>query len=377
MTRNYKYRIAYFISPHGYGHAARAAAVMEAVYELDPEVAFDIFTQVPRWFFEDSLSGNFGYFPLLTDIGLVQKTPLQADLSETLRQLDQFLPLDFSIINNLADKLKEMKCRMIICDISPVGIEVAKRASIPSVLVENFTWDWIYQEYEKYDGRMKRHIGYLKGLFDKADFHVQTEPVCLSCNADLTTFPVSRKMRIPANEIKKKMGIPHGTKVVMITMGGIPEQYPFLKQLAGTRDNYYVIPGVGSRMEIHGNLVLLPHHSDYFHPDLVNASDAVIGKVGYSTVAEVYCAGVPFGYIVRKKFPESGILASFIDNQMKGLPIDEQDFYNGNWISSLPDLLAMPRLRRQSPRGSEQIARFICGLLTNPSTFCNRSRVSR
>jgi hypothetical protein len=31
------------------------------------------------------------------------------------------------------------------------------------------------------------------------------------------------------------------------------------------------------------NLVLLPHHSGFYHPDLVNASDAVIGKVGYST----------------------------------------------------------------------------------------------
>ena len=29
--------MAYFISPHGYGHAARAAAVMEAMYGIDPE----------------------------------------------------------------------------------------------------------------------------------------------------------------------------------------------------------------------------------------------------------------------------------------------------------------------------------------------------
>ncbi len=59
MTASDNYRIAYFISPHGFGHAARAAAVMEATYEMDPAIRFEIFTQVPRWFFHDSLSGNF------------------------------------------------------------------------------------------------------------------------------------------------------------------------------------------------------------------------------------------------------------------------------------------------------------------------------
>jgi len=39
MSTHSKDRIAFFISPHGYGHAARAAAVMEALHRLDPEVA--------------------------------------------------------------------------------------------------------------------------------------------------------------------------------------------------------------------------------------------------------------------------------------------------------------------------------------------------
>ncbi|HYQ61402.1 MAG TPA: hypothetical protein VEP29_10130, partial [Desulfatiglandales bacterium] len=56
-----KNRIACFISPHGYGHAARATAVMEALHHLDPEKEFEIFTEVPEWFFHHSLSGAFTY----------------------------------------------------------------------------------------------------------------------------------------------------------------------------------------------------------------------------------------------------------------------------------------------------------------------------
>jgi hypothetical protein len=66
--------IAYFISSHGFGHAARSAAVMQAIAEYDPSIQFEIFTAVPAWFFQDSLSTPFNYHHLLTDFGLAQKT---------------------------------------------------------------------------------------------------------------------------------------------------------------------------------------------------------------------------------------------------------------------------------------------------------------
>ena len=73
-------RIAYFVSPHGFGHAARAAAVMQAISEIDASVEFEIFTTVPSWFFQDSMSASFNCHAVLTDIGLVQKTAFQADV---------------------------------------------------------------------------------------------------------------------------------------------------------------------------------------------------------------------------------------------------------------------------------------------------------
>lgn len=355
--------IAYFISPHGYGHAARAAGVMEGVYEVDPAIRFEIFTKVPRWFFDDSLSGNFGYHSLLSDVGLVQRTPLQADIPETVQRLNHFLPFDSSRIRDLADRVKKLGCVLIICDIAPMGIVVAREAAIPSLLIENFTWDWIYQGYLKQDGRIGDHIHYLKGIFHEADFHIQTEPVCHLRTVDLTTFPVSRKIRSSADEIRKRLRIPKGSKAVLITMGGIEEQYDFSEQLAMIRDIHFVIPGASEKVRIHGNLVLLPHHSAYFHPDLVNACDAVIGKVGYGTVGEVYYAGVPFGYIARSRFRESQKLVSFIKNRMNGLPISEDQFYGGGWLSSLQDLLAMPRIHRQHPQGAEQVAHFVYELI--------------
>ena len=107
-TRHDKKRIAYFISPHGYGHASRAAGVIEALHELDQGIDFEIFTTIPEQFFIDSISRRFGYTSLLSDIGFVQETPLHSDILKTIKSLDQFLPFDESIIKNMANKIKKM-----------------------------------------------------------------------------------------------------------------------------------------------------------------------------------------------------------------------------------------------------------------------------
>jgi hypothetical protein len=83
-------RIAFFISPHGFGHAARAASVMEAMVEMDSSIRFDIFTTIPSWFFEDNLCGLYRYHYLVTDLGLVQRTAFEADIDQTLRHLNPY-----------------------------------------------------------------------------------------------------------------------------------------------------------------------------------------------------------------------------------------------------------------------------------------------
>jgi len=352
-------RIAYFISPHGFGHAARSVAVMQAISDFDASVGFEIFTTVPSWFFQDSMSASFTCHALLTDIGLVQKTAFHADLNKTLRSLDDFLPFPASLISEITAKVKKLNCILIICDISPLGISIAKEAGIPSVLVENFTWDWIYQQYVGADNRFNGHIEYLRSLFLAGNYHIKTEPVCCPSSVDLTTSPVSRKIRTSADRIRKRLGLPESARMVLITTGGIKQSYGFLKKLKKLPDIHFVMPGAGPKMEIRDNYIILPHHSNFYHPDLVNASDAVVGKVGYSTLAEVYHAGVPFGYVVRSDFRESKPMAAFIEKEMPGILVAESDFSSGRWTTKLQDLLNLNRVQRRVINGAEQIGSFI------------------
>jgi len=355
--------IACFISPHGFGHAARAAAVIEALHRKMANVRIDIYTSVPQWFFDQSLTGAFTYNYLVTDIGLVQRTPLQEDLDKTLEKLDAMLPFENSVVLCLAEQLRRNHCRLVLCDIAPLGIAVARAAGIASVLIENFTWDWIYQGYTAQDNRFIPHISYLKQVFTDADHHVQTEPVCRPVNAGLTTHPVGRTPRKPARQIRRDLNIPLGAPLVTLTLGGIPPAFALFESLPVSRDYYVIIPGGAQTFQAKDNIRLLPHHSGFYHPDLIHASDAVIAKLGYSTLAEVYHAGIPFGYIPRTGFRESAVMEIYVKAHVSSLALTEDALKDGQWMYRIPQLLAMPKVLRGGMNGAEQAADYISRVL--------------
>jgi UDP:flavonoid glycosyltransferase YjiC (YdhE family) len=356
-------RIAYFITPHGFGHAARASAIMDAVSKIVPSVSFNIFTTVPEWFFKDSLSNQFEYHEFLTDIGLVQKTPFSHNLKESIEALDRFIPFDPALISDTADFLKQRACRLVVCDISPIGIFVAAEAGVPSILIENFTWDWIYEDFIPADARVRGYVEFFREIYRAVDYHIQTSPVCNPKSVDMTTGPISRKVRLPSVRVREKLGISQEKKMVLLTAGGVREKYRFLKNLTAKQENYFVIPGASESFEQHDNLILLPYRSGFIHSDLVNAADAVVGKAGYSTIAEVYQAGVPFGYVPRSNFRETDKLVAFIEKEMKGICINEEEFQVGKWLPKVSRLLNFPRIPRHDRNGSHQVASMIKDIL--------------
>ena len=360
-------RIGCCITPHGLGHAARACAVMEVLADLLP-VHFEIVTTVPDWFFKESLAvASYTLHPIACDIGLVQQDSLQADLDQTLVRLDRFYPLSRELTGQVATLFRD--CQLVLADIAPLGIVAAKQAGIPSVLLENFTWDWIYQPYVNERPGFKAHIDYLQQVYAGADYHIQAEPVCQSGKADLLTLPIARPRRQPGSAIREQLQLTASDTVILITMGGVSEgaELP-LEQLAALKDEYcFILSGQEvAAMEVRNNLRLLPPDSGIYHPDLVAACDAVVGKVGYSTLAEVYWPDIPFAYVCRSGFRESEPLARFIRENMLSLKISEQQFRDHSWLSVLPRLLQLrqgKRSERSGRNGAETAARFLANLL--------------
>ncbi|MDZ4158611.1 MAG: hypothetical protein U1B80_02375, partial [Anaerolineaceae bacterium] len=344
-------------------------AVMAAIQEMAPEVEFEIFTRVPKWFFLESLRSGFIYHDLLTDIGIVQSSPMHEQIPDTIERLGRFLPFDPKIVDSLAAFLRQRNCTLIVCDVAALGILVANQAGIPSVLIENFTWDWIYEGYlPRYPG-FEPAISFLGDIYRQVTHHIQTEPVCqLKSTANLLTSPVSRFPRLKRRELRARLDGSDEQKVVLITMGGIQERVAYIDQLRAVHPNVrFIIPGASQRTTFLDNLILLPHHSEFYHPDLIFASDVVIGKAGYSTIAETYHAGLPFGFTSRPGFRESAPLSEYIQREFYCREFNSIEFLRGDWISHLLSLLEMPRLERNSLNGAHQIAKYLTDLLKPPN----------
>jgi hypothetical protein len=159
------------------------------------------------------------------------------------------------------------------------------------------------------------------------------------------------------------LGVSASEKLVMITMGGIPSAFEFLAELEHEPGIIFLLAGMAGSRRREKNLLFLPPNSEFYHPDLISACDAVIGKPGYSTVAEVYHAGIPFGCVERRGFRESKVLAAFAEREMLSLPFTTSEFESGRFIRRVPELLSMGRDLSLKQNGDIEIARFLNGLM--------------
>ena len=357
--------IAFFVSPHGFGHAARAAAVIEALHTRRPELRFAIFTTVPRWFFEESLTPPFGYVRCHTDVGLVQTSPMDEDLSATIDELDSFLPLSPESIRRHADDLAQDGCRLVVSDISPLGIAAAAELDLPCALIENFTWDWIYRAYLDREPRFEGFITELQELYASVSLRIQAEPFCAELPGAARTHPISRPIRQSPREVRRQLGLPPESPLVLLTMGGFPASYRFLRRLHRYPEIRFVVPGGTDRRLTERNVVRLPHRTGFQHADLVNAADLVVGKLGYSTLAEVSQAATAFLFLPRRHFPESPILARHAEDRLRGAPLTQTEFESAEWPDRLPALQRRGRTRPVGRSGADQAADLLLDLLTN------------
>ena len=105
---------------------------------------------------------------------------------------------------------------------------------------------------------------------------------------------------------------------------------------------------------------MLPADSVHYHPDLVCAADLVIGKAGYSTIAEVFHGGSPFGYYVRDDSPEMPPLVKFLNDHIRGRALKAADYPSGKWLTHFQDLLRTGNTERpKTENGAIQCARLI------------------
>jgi predicted glycosyltransferase len=360
-------KIACFVSPHGFGHATRISAVIQELAQSFQCLELIIFGETPQWFWENNLPKDckFRFCETETDIGLVQNGPFLHDSVETLKKVNQFLKFPSSELEGPIKWIRSFEPAFILCDISPLGIEIGSRLSIPTLLLENFTWDWIYQSLIEDQDEYKHAIEILSSVYAKVSLRLQCMPCCEESRLAKRLNPIFRSPSLLKSQVLEGLGLEEEDSYILVTTGGIPMAHTFKNP---TGNPCIVIPGDFTEITKKDSIIHLPMNSRIPFPDLVNASSLVVGKAGYGTIAECWGMDIPFLGVFRDTFRESNILRHFCKQEVNFKEITLPEFNDSSWMKYIPDLLGKkisnsPVKRNGAKDACAQIIHFLNELL--------------
>lgn len=335
-------RIAFYLSGHGLGHAMRMKELLFRIRDRTPSVSLCVMGLVPRWVFEEPPAVEMRLRPLRCDIGAIQRDSLHLDVGRTVEENEAFYRGAGDLARRESEFLRAEGIDLVVGDIPPLAFLAAAGAGVRSVAIGNFSWDWIYEEYAAERPSFRPVVELVRAAYRRADLLLR-----LPLHGEMGAFRrvrdiplIARKASTSRREVRRRLGIADDEKrkVVFISMGGHSE----VEILEGGRTDFgphlylsYFRPA--ARMD---NLILIADRAGIAHPDIVAASDCVISKPGYCTVAECIANGTPLIYTSRDHFREYAVMAAGAERYCRARLLPRDDFHAGAWAGHLDAFFA-------------------------------------
>ncbi|GJY06446.1 hypothetical protein Tco_0373500 [Tanacetum coccineum] len=338
---------AYYVTGHGFGHATRVVEVVRHLILAGHDV--HVVTGAPDFVFTTEIeSPRLFLRKLVLDCGAVQADALTVDRLASLEKYsetavaprDSILATEVEWLNSIkADLVSVSMVRSVICedclmeqvsDVVAVACRAAADAGIRSVCVTNFSWDFIYAEYVMDAGYHHRSIVWqIAEDYSHCEFLIRLPGYCpMPAFRDVIDVPlVVRRLHKSRKEVRSEMGIGEDVKLVILNFGGQPAGWKLKED--------YLPPGWlclvcgASEQELPPNFIKLPR--DVYTPDVMAASDCMLGKIGYGTVSEALAYKLPFVFVRRDYFNEEPFLRNMLEYYQGGVEMIRRDLLTGHW----------------------------------------------
>ena len=143
--------VIFYISDHGFGHAARNIPIIKELLAIDETLKIIVNTGVAQGeFIESNFLGEsrLSVIKESMDVGLVLKPmSFELDVPTLEERVKQYIGSWEQRIEKEKEFLVDEQPDLIVSDIVPWVFQAAKQVKIKSVLMSNFTWVEIYDEY--------------------------------------------------------------------------------------------------------------------------------------------------------------------------------------------------------------------------------------
>lgn len=361
--------VFFYISGHGFGHTVRDIAVINALGARLPECEMVVRTSAPRRLFDQSVRVPIRFLEGDNDTGIVQIDSLRLDEAATIGLAAEFYRTLPSRSAAEAAILREHDARLVISDAPPLACTAAGVAGIPSVVLSNFTWDWIYEGYERHLAAAPDLLPAMRNAYTQA-----TEGWRLPMHGGFATIPrvvdipfVARHARADrtAQDVRRDLSLPCDRPLVLFSFGGYGVAGLPFDELDCLSDAGVVVTAPAGQMgSIEGPVLRVAEEDIYGrglrYVDLVAAVDVVATKPGYGIIADCVANDTAMLYTSRGRFVEYDVMVAQMPRVLRCEYIDLDAFLAGRWRDALTRLLCQPPPpERPRTDGADVVANMI------------------
>lgn len=356
-------RLAYYITPHGLGHAVRSLEVIRHLLDLAPSLEIVLISPLPEFVIRQNVARSLPVRERYLDIGLVQQDSLRFDLEATRAALESLRRRHQAVVDEEIRFFGAEGIQGIVCDVPFLPFLAAARSGIPAVGMGNFTWDWIYQGYAEGDRRWESLVAWIREAYRECPLFLQL-PMhgdCSACPTVLDVPLVARHAKRTREETRRILGLPQEQEAYLVSFQSLNLEAGAERRLEtmGERIFLYKHP---LRLRARNSLSL--DELDVSYADAVAAVDGVITKPGYGIVADCLVHGTPVIYTDRGLFLEYDILVNEMSTHLATVYLPSPDLYAGRWQGAIEQLERLPRRAPSLPaNGAEVCARAIVNIL--------------
>jgi hypothetical protein len=363
--------LAFYVSGHGFGHASRQIQIVNAVGARVPGVELFLRTSAARWLLDRTITPPFVVDPEPCDIGVVQIDSLRLDARETIEQAREFYRTLGERAEAEAAKLRARRVAFVISDAPPLACAAAAAAGVPSVVVSNFTWDWIYEEYHE-------HLSDAPGLIPAVQKAYRQARAAwrLPMHGGFETFDtivdvpfVARHARHDRSQTRRSLRLPGmERRLALLSFGGFGVNDLDLRSLDCQAAWDVVVTGSTAPPSLPHGVHFVNEAAIYErglrYEDLVHAVNAVVTKPGYGIISECIANQTAIVYTSRGRFPEYDVLVREMPRYLRSAYIDQESLRAGRWRAAL-DAAADAPAPAEHPRtdGAQIIAEMIAARL--------------
>jgi len=348
------------ITSHGFGHAVRCAAVVNATIQIYPEVLPILVTTVPHWLLESYIQGEFIQRSRSLDVGVVQSDSLKMDKAATLEKMQYIRSQQNKIIAGEVNFILTNRVKLILADIPPIAAAIAKSANLPCWMISNFGWDYIYKDWGE---EFQEIVNWMREDYRSCDRTFKL-PLSEAMNGfpNLTDVGLTGgNPRYEVTELRKAFNLNKPKqRTILLTFGGLGLQEIPYNNLEKFPDWQFITfdrsaPNLPNLVKIEDRR--------YRPVDFMPLCDRVVSKPGYSTFAEALRTQTPIVSITRDDFAEAAVLLAGIENYGYHQIIKPKDFFSSQWDFLHEDPLSPNKPNPLSTDGNETIAKAIVEFL--------------